>query len=487
MGRVWVVVLVAAAVWGIATPAGADETLALGVGGQRVIQVPGGIGRVAVGDPTVADVKTLGSDQVLLVGLKEGRTTLLVWRSNGVRDGYVVSVRRQDPAEVLAEARRLLGDREGLEVRAVGDRVTIEGEALTADDHRRVEEILELYPSVRSFVRVSPAAREAAAKALSAALHRAGLERVRASAVGTLLLLEGTVDTEAELRKVELVVRAVGERAEILVSVEAKRMIAADVQFVEIREGDQAAFGIRWPIEPAGAVEGTAKVDGPLPPGLGVATTGPTMAVGGYGFSMTGATPWSIRAAIDKGAGRLLARPTLVCASGEEAEFLAGGEVPIPLVTGESAQVEFRPYGIRLKLKPTADADGGIRTELEAEVSELDRAVAVAAGASVSVPGFRARKVRTSVTVRAGEVIVLSGVYSHEEAKSVSKVPLLGHVPIVGELFKQRAFDETRRELLVFVTPRFVEGADDSSRRTVEAIEKRYEQAGDDVDFGVLD
>ncbi len=149
--------------------------------------------------------------------------------------------------------------------------------------------------------------------------------------------------------------------------------------------------------------------------------------------------------------------------------------------------MEYRPYGIRLKLRPTADADGGIRTELEAEVSELDRAVAVAAGAQVSVPGFRSRKVRTSVTVRPGEVIVLSGVYSHEEAKSTSKVPVLGHVPILGELFKQRAFDEARRELLVFVTPRFVEGSDEGNRRAVRAIEEKYGEAQDDVDFGILD
>jgi pilus assembly protein CpaC len=485
MGRVVVACLVAAVVWGISSPAGADETIALGVGGQRVIQVPGGIGRVAVGDPTVADVKTLGQDQVLLVGLKEGGTTLLVWRSNGVRDGYRISVRRQDPGHVLAEVKRLLGDREGLVVRAAGDGVSIEGEILTADDLRRVEEILELYPAVRSFARVSPAAREAAARALTLALQRAGLERVRANAVGTTLLLEGTVDTEADLRKVDLVVKAVGERAENLVSVAPKRMIAADVQFVEVREGDQAAFGIRWPLEPAGTVQASARVDGPLPAGLGVAAE--SAAVGGYGLALAGATPWSIRAAIDKGAGRLLARPTLVCASGEEAEFLAGGEVPIPLVTGETAQVEYRPYGIRLRLRPTADADGGIRTEIEAEVSELDRAAAVSAGASMAVPGFRSRKVRTSVTVRAGEVIVLSGVYSHEESKATSKVPVLGHVPILGELFKQRAFDDTRRELLVFVTPRFVEGSDEQNRRAVGEMERRYDEAGEAVDFGILD
>ena len=69
------------------------------------------------------------------------------------------------------------------------------------------------------------------------------------------------------------------------------------------------------------------------------------------------------------------------------------------------------------------------------------------------MPGFRTRKVKTNVTVRHGETIVLSGVFSHDEQKAVSKLPGLGHIPIIGELFKNRAFDSTKRELVIFVTP----------------------------------
>ena len=90
------------------------------------------------------------------------------------------------------------------------------------------------------------------------------------------------------------------------------------------------------------------------------------------------------------------------------------------------------------------------------QTDQVDQSVAVSVGSSASVPGFRTRKVKTNVTVRHGETIVLSGVFSHDEQKSVSKIPGLGHIPIIGELFKNRAFDSNKRELVIFVTPRIV-------------------------------
>src|SRR4029079_3019897 len=85
------------------------------------------------------------------------------------------------------------------------------------------------------------------------------------------------------------------------------------------------------------------------------------------------------------GYGRLLAQPKLVCASGEKAEFTAGGEVPIPLITNNQFTIEYKPWGVILNLPPTADRNGNIQTEIEAEVSEIDQSVAVAIGSSVAV------------------------------------------------------------------------------------------------------
>src|SRR5690242_8604184 len=97
-------------------------TIPLGVGQQRVIQL-GDVARVAIGDPEIADVKQVGGGELLLTGIGEGRTSLLVWRGNRTRAGYTVVVRRQDPRELVSEVRALLGEREGVAVRAAGDHV----------------------------------------------------------------------------------------------------------------------------------------------------------------------------------------------------------------------------------------------------------------------------------------------------------------------------------------------------------------------------
>jgi len=149
--------------------------------------------------------------------------------------------------------------------------------------------------------------------------------------------------------------------------------------------------------------------------------------------------------------------------------------------------VTYHKYGILLRIRPTADRFGNIQTEIEAEVSELDRSVAVAVGSSVAVPGFRSRSVKTNVTVQDGETIVLSGVFSHDQQKAVSKVPLIGSIPIVGELFKQRSIDESERELVIFVTPRLINPESHRVRQMIDGGQERYREAESAVKIELLD
>jgi pilus assembly protein CpaC len=95
--------------------------------------------------------------------------------------------------------------------------------------------------------------------------------------------------------------------------------------------------------------------------------------------------------------------------------------------------------------------------------------------------------VKTSVTVRHGETIVLSGVFSHDEQKFVSKLPGVGNLPIIGELFKNRAFDSSKRELVIFVTPRIVNHDSDRIRGVIQEITERYKQARSEVRFSIFD
>ncbi len=455
-----------------------SSTINLGVGTQKVMTVPGTT-RIALGDPSIAEVKVIGNNQILVIGQAEGKTTLLVWKSSGQRVSYLVTVRKQDPNEVISEIKKLLGEIEGVSVRMVGDRIYLDGQAYTSGDAERIEQVVALYPNVKSFVKVAPNAKKLVAQNLTAAFQKAGLRNVQVNVVGSTIFLEGSVESQQDLQKAELITKAVGEKVENLLVVGIKRMILSEVQFVEIRRNGKDRYGIKYPTDIAGSVTATASIAQELFPS--------TFGAGRGLMGLSAGADFSIGFQGNDGYGRLLAQPKLVCASGEKAEFLAGGEVPIPLITQNQFSVEYKPYGVILNLKPTADRNGNIQTEIEAEASELDTSVAVSFGSSAAIPGFRTRKVKTNVTVRHGETIVLSGVFSHDEQKAVSKLPGLGHIPIVGELFKSRAFDSTKRELVIFVTPRIVNPDSDKIRTIIEDVKSRYKQARSEVNFNIFD
>lgn len=460
------------------TAAVAANVITLGVGSQKVITVPGAK-RVSPGDPHIATVKVLGRDQLLVFGHNEGKTSMLVWRSNGTRLSYVIDVQKRNPDQVISEIKHLLGDIEGVSVRRVGDRIYLDGQAYTSADADRIKQVLQLYPDVKSFVKIAPNAKKLVAQTLNAEFQKNGLRNVRANVVGNAIFLEGSVESQEDLKKADLITKAMGETVQNLLVVGIKRMILSEVQFVEIRRNASDRYGIKFPTDITGNATGAISITRSLMPSGPWNMNLTTGATGGSGFAFG--------FQMNDGYGRLLAQPTLVCASGEKASFLAGGEIPIPLITNNQATVEYKPYGVILEIRPTADRNGNIQTEVQAEVSQIDTSTSVTIGGSISVPGFLTRKVKTNVTVRHGETIVLSGVFSHNEQKAVSKLPGLGNIPIIGELFKNRAFDSNKRELVIFVTPRIVNPDSDKIRTMIEDIKNRYKQARSEVNFDIFD
>jgi pilus assembly protein CpaC len=456
-----------------------ESNISMGIGSQRVLTIPGAI-RVAAGSPEVLEVKVVPPNQLLLTALSEGRTTLTVWKNNGQRQVYSVTVRKIDPGVLVTDIKKLLGDIEGIRVHITGDYVYIDGQAYTQADADRIEQVAELYPnSVKNLVKISPNAKRLVAQNLDAAFQKAGLKNIRPNVVGSTIFLEGSVESQQDLEKAQLITKAMGEKVESLLTVGIRRMVLSEVQFVEVRSSTLDRYGIKFPTDLTGGV--VAQVTG----------TKVLVPSAPFAANMTAAgtltSQWSLGFQNNAGYGRLLAQPKLVCASGETAEFLAGGEIPLPVVTANSIAINYKPYGVMLQIKPTADRSGNIQTEIEAEVSEIDTSVSVSAGGGVSMPGFRKRRVKTNVTVRHGETIVLSGVFNHDEQKSVSKIPGLGHIPIIGELFKNRGFDTDKRELLIFVTPRIVNPESDKIRTMVDDMKMRYKQARSEIRFNIFD
>jgi len=144
---------------------------------------------------------------------------------------------------------------------------------------------------------------------------------------------------------------------------------------------------------------------------------------------------------------------------GKEASFLAGGEFPVPIVQGggdrSTVSVVFKEYGVRLNFKPTIIDEDHIRLDLEPEVSTIDFANGVKFDGFL-IPALRTRRAKTGVELRDGQSFALAGLLDNNETRSLSKVPVLGDIPILGALFKSKSFQKQETELMFFVTAQIV-------------------------------
>lgn len=149
-----------------------------------------------------------------------------------------------------------------------------------------------------------------------------------------------------------------------------------------------------------------------------------------------------------QGRGKILASPNLLCRSGKEAEFLAGGEFPIKLSSFKTHDVIWKKYGILLKVKPKADSSGRMSIAIETEVSTIDNSRTVD-----GIPGLLTNRISSHFDLTKSQTIVLSGLIKNEEGKSAEGLPLLSRIPILGALFSSRDFKENRTELVILVRP----------------------------------
>lgn len=157
---------------------------------------------------------------------------------------------------------------------------------------------------------------------------------------------------------------------------------------------------------------------------------------------------------------QILAEPDLVAMSGKKATFLSGGQFPFPVVeggTGNSVAVtiEFRPYGVRLSFTPTVLPDGTIRLHVAPEVSALDYTNEVQID-GYTIPALDTRKAETDVELRSGQTFVISGLLDHRLTDTFEKMPFLGDIPIIGQLFKSKSVDASNVDLMVIVTPTLI-------------------------------
>ncbi len=156
------------------------------------------------------------------------------------------------------------------------------------------------------------------------------------------------------------------------------------------------------------------------------------------------------------GLARVLAEPTLVALSGQSANFLAGGEIPVPVAQGlGTSTIEFKPFGIGLTVSPTVLSNERIVLKVAPEASDLDYTNAVTLS-GMSVPAISTRRADTTIELGDGESFVIGGLVSRTTSSNVDKVPGLGDIPVLGAFFKRQNYQQNETELVIVVTPTLV-------------------------------
>jgi Flp pilus assembly secretin CpaC len=178
------------------------------------------------------------------------------------------------------------------------------------------------------------------------------------------------------------------------------------------------------------------------------------------GHGAMGLNP-AIEGSIQHQRTRILAEPTLVTISGERASFLAGGEVPIlqQIATAGNAlqSVTFEPFGLRLNIIPTLLENGTINLEISPEERVLSTANAlIFAGSTTPIDSFTTRKMQTIVELRPGQELYIGGLIASNSGREVDKTPVLGEVPVLGALYRSKAFSKNESELVISVRPEII-------------------------------
>lgn len=180
----------------------------------------------------------------------------------------------------------------------------------------------------------------------------------------------------------------------------------------------------------------------------------------------------AVRALQENGVIKLLANPRLVCLSDEEASFLVGGEIPVPVPTGATAgggtyvAIEWKEFGVKLNFTPSIIDSNLVRLRIAPEVSSLDYSNTVSF-AGWDIPAIRTRRASGTVELNSMQSVVLGGLTATESLLLERKVPILGHIPILGALFTKKQKTSSENELLIIVTPRIIE---DVSMETIPPL-----------------
>jgi Flp pilus assembly secretin CpaC len=469
--------------WLAALPALAEtSSIDLGVGETRVIDVKELAESVNVSHGGVVKVGK-GSNKATIVveGRASGQAELTVKLASVAVQTYMISV-----TDAAALARQLEGIRRNLasipdlSVSRQGRQIVVSGRIKTRSALQTLSNAKGQYPGliVDATEKTLPEP-NAVVQTINRVLSDNDIGNIQAVSYGKILVLEGSPKDEPErelaLRIAKMINPDIEDRMSKTSS--AAPSINIEVMFVEVQKTNTSEFGLRDP------KIFNQKGDKFQPKEtLGSATFQGMQGSTGKLAWQVGSLTAFLQMIQTRTASRVLSNPQLISRSGEEAKFHSGGTIFLETSVTDNGvtRVEFKDveFGIHLGVLPIIDRLGQIDVKLKIKVSELG-----ATKFSEKLPALLATEVNTAVTLRDGQSILLSGLVNKRNRKSVEKVPLLGDIPILGELFKSRTFDDEDTELLILVTMNRVGGSDQRTDQPGQL----WQKSGRDVEFSIFD
>lgn len=390
---------------------GAGDEIPLAVGRSVVLDHPDDITRISITDPAIADAVPISTKEILLNAKAPGVTTLIIWSKSGERNFFSISVTPN--LEQVQD--HLKAAFPGEDIRLTGSRGVI-----TLDGRVSGPEVID--------------------RAIAMVTGAGG-----GSIVNNLVLPPPPPD----------------------------RQIMIKVRFAELQRNAGSEFGANilstGALNTPGAIS-TQQFGPPAGASLGGSIGAPLQ-----GTSTSFSVPdllnifafrpdlnlgILIKALQSKNLIEILAEPNLVTTSGKEARFLVGGEFPIPVLQGGAGAgavtIQFREFGIRIEFLPELTENGSIKMQITPEVSALDFANAVTFSGFL-IPALSTRRIETEVELMPGQSFAIGGLIDNRVTETINRVPGLGHIPLLGKIFRSRAHDKSNTELLVLVTPEFPE------------------------------
>ncbi|KFE35631.1 type II and III secretion system protein family protein [Thioclava atlantica] len=348
---------------------------------------------LSIANPGIADIQTLSDRTIYVLGKLPGRTTLTILGGDGKLISNVDVQVTPDVAEFKERLQQILPG-EHIDVRTANDGIVLSG---TVSSAQKLDRALDL------------------------------AKRYAPDKVSNLMTVAGTQQVMLKVRFAEMQ-RSV-----------SKSLSAAIGASVGPRGGFQMGIG-------NGGVSSTPVTDATGDSGFGLSLVRGTLELNVL-----------LQALESKGVVRTLAEPNLTALSGQTADFLAGGEYPVPVYDGNNVAVQYKPFGVEMSFTPRVIDGDVINLELSAAVSSIDTSVDTSTTQNGFSPrAFKRRSTSTTVEMRDGESFAIAGLLQDDFNDLNSQVPWLGDVPVLGALFRSTEYQRKQSELVIIVTPHLV-------------------------------